>query len=287
MFENETATNPVAGEDTPAPEQEVEQQAEEIDIQDGGEESDQQTTQADDTEEFEHDGQKYRIPKAVKPLLMMQADYTRKTQALAEERRAWEQQRAQQTEATQAHLKDMARLVALDEQLEQFRKLNWDQIWNQDPSQHTRLVQQFNLLKDTRDRVAGELQQKEQKRQEEEQRARATRLSESQALIAREVPGWSPELAAKLTEYAVGKGLTMPLLERIVLDMPQAVKILHTAYVGEQLIAKQKAAARPPAQKPEPVPTVSSSRAPAAKDPERMSTEEWMRWRNKQVASRR
>lgn len=48
----------------------------------------------DDLEEVEHDGQKYRVPKAVRPLLMLQADYTKKTQDLAAQRRTVEEQAA-------------------------------------------------------------------------------------------------------------------------------------------------------------------------------------------------
>jgi ribonuclease HII len=45
----------------------------------------------DDTEEVEWDGNKYKIPKAIKPGLMFQSDYTKKTQALSEQRKAFEQ----------------------------------------------------------------------------------------------------------------------------------------------------------------------------------------------------
>src|SRR5258708_13030373 len=41
----------------------------------------------DDTEEVEHEGQKYRVPRAVKPLLMLHSDYTRKAQELADKPR--------------------------------------------------------------------------------------------------------------------------------------------------------------------------------------------------------
>lgn len=36
----------------------------------------------DDTEEVEHDGQVYRIPRALKGAFLMHGDYTRKTQEL-------------------------------------------------------------------------------------------------------------------------------------------------------------------------------------------------------------
>src|SRR5262245_52574677 len=78
----ETATNPVEGEDNAAANlpdtQEVEPQA--VDNESGPE--------PEESEEIEHDGRKYLVPKALRPLLLMQADYTRKTQEVAEQRRA-------------------------------------------------------------------------------------------------------------------------------------------------------------------------------------------------------
>ena len=55
---------------------------------DGQPQDGQATNQDDDSEEVEHEGQKYRIPKALKSALMMNADYTRKTQEVAEQRPA-------------------------------------------------------------------------------------------------------------------------------------------------------------------------------------------------------
>jgi hypothetical protein len=286
MSEFETATNPVAGEENPAPEQEVEQEGQEQVTEGEGEESEQQTTQADDHDEIEHEGQKYRIPKAVKPLVMMQQDYTRKTQELAEQKRTWEQERTQRDEAAKADAKDYARLVAMDDQLEQWNKVNWAQ-WNQqDPVQCQDAWIRFNQLKDARAKTAGELGQKYQQRLSEAQQAAAKRVEEARQVIAREIPGWNDELAGKLTQFATSKGMASEKLTQIATQFPEAVKFLHAAYVGEQLIAKQKAATSRPAPKPEPVPNVSTSRAPAAKDPDRMSTKDWMEWRNKQVASR-
>src|SRR6476660_325944 len=42
----------------------------------------------DDSEEVEFGGKKYKLPKDLKPALMMEADYRRKTQELAEQRRS-------------------------------------------------------------------------------------------------------------------------------------------------------------------------------------------------------
>ena len=82
----------------------------------------------DDTEEVDWDGTKYRIPKALKPGLLMQADYTRKTQELAEQRRHVEQHvqsLSQQAELQQATLEHRVNLRTVEQQLQQFSNTDW------------------------------------------------------------------------------------------------------------------------------------------------------------------
>lgn len=67
------------------------QEAEEVEVEAAEPEAEAQP-QDDEFEEIEwQDGKKYKIPKAVKSGLMLQSDYTKKTQSLAEQRKAFEQ----------------------------------------------------------------------------------------------------------------------------------------------------------------------------------------------------
>src|SRR5687768_12106596 len=61
-------------------------------------------------EEIERNGRKATIPAWLKPELMMQADYTRKTQELAETRRAFEAERAAAEQLSGAELSAQANL---------------------------------------------------------------------------------------------------------------------------------------------------------------------------------
>lgn len=68
----------------------------------------------DELEEVEFGGRTYQAPKGLKPALMMQADYTRKTQELAEARRMLQADReagspAERAEAVQAGHAELAR----------------------------------------------------------------------------------------------------------------------------------------------------------------------------------
>jgi len=93
---------------------------------------------ADDTDEVEHDGQKYRVPKALKGAFLMHADYTRKTQEVAEQRRALDERQStigQQAQLLQEHAQDISRLIALNDQLAQFDKVEWGGLRQSHPEQ--------------------------------------------------------------------------------------------------------------------------------------------------------
>src|SRR4051812_34876614 len=75
--------------------------------------------EAPDTFEVELDGQVHTLPAALKGAFLRQADYTRKTQELAEHRRALEADRqavAQAAGAQAGASQDRVRLAALDHQ---------------------------------------------------------------------------------------------------------------------------------------------------------------------------
>lgn len=250
---------------------------------------DDPTPPVDDTEEVEYEGQKYAIPKALKPALMMNADYTRKTQEVAEQRRALEaqqQQLAQQAQSQQEYLQDAAKVVALDDQIKQFEQVDWNALNQQDPVKAQQLWMTYSQLKDSRADVLGQLQQKEQQRALDSQQRLAKQIEESNAVLARDIKGWSPELAGKLRDFAVEKlGFSAQELGQV--TDARIVKLLHRAYVGDQLVAKQMGAATQTAvPQVKPVPTVGSN-APAGKDPGRMSTDEWMKHRNEQLRKQR
>lgn len=87
----EALANP--GEQGETPELEVETApddtgAQEIDATAEGQEP--EGDNEDDFEDFDHDGQTFKVHKALKPALLRQADYTQKTQALAQSRQAFE-----------------------------------------------------------------------------------------------------------------------------------------------------------------------------------------------------
>lgn len=243
----------------------------------------QAQTQEDDSEEVEHEGKKYRIPKELKPALMMNADYTRKTQELADLRRSAEAERTQYQQANAQHVQALAMVHSIDQQLKQFEQVNWNQLSDQDPVQAQKLWMQFQGLKDSRQQIVGQVQQMEQQRAFETQRDTAKRIEEGQAILKRDIPNWSPETAKQVSEFAAKEFGFQPNELNSIID-PRVVKVLHSAMLGAQLVKKQQDNASSKSQ-PEarPVPKVSGNNAPARRDMNAMPIGDWMKARNDQL----
>lgn len=248
------------------------------------EESAEEQPVIDDSEEVEYEGEKYRVPKPLKDALLRQADYTRKTQMLAEERKAAQAERANYAQANQEYLQGLARVVALDDQLGQYEKVDWAAVTQADPVQAQQAWIQYQQLKDHRQALAVQLQQREQQRQFEAKQMAATQLEEGRRVLERDIKGWSPELAKQIADCAV-KEYGYPPEELAGATHPRHVMVLHDAMQWRQFQAKQKAEQKVTQAKP--VSTVGGTSAKTSKDPSEMSDAEFNTWRRRQIAQRK
>src|SRR5688500_3694341 len=90
----------------------------------------------DDLFELELDGAVHAVPSALKGAFLRQADYTRKTQELAEHRRAVEAERhalSDERRAVRGGNGDRATLHALEAQLDAFEDMDWESLAQSDP----------------------------------------------------------------------------------------------------------------------------------------------------------
>jgi len=237
--------------------------------------------------EVDYEGAKFKVPLALKDALLRQADYTRKTQEVAETRKSLETREAEFNQRTKDHmdnLKDVSRLVALDERLDAYKKLDWESLRNSDPLRSQELFQQYQLLKDERTEIAGSLSAKSQQAAIEQQRETAKKLEQANVELAKEIPNWSPDTAKKLFDFGAKElGFTQHELSGI--TDKRVVMALHLAWIGQQLTAKQRAATAAQKTVAEPVSQVGGKATPRPGVRDDMSTDAWMKQRMKQVAS--
>lgn len=234
----------------------------------------------DETEEVERDGKTYRIPKVLKTELMLHADYTRKTQEVAESKRGVEEREkafADETRLHREHIQDVAKLVGLNEQVEAFAKFDWPAYRAQYGVEATQDLQfQYNNLITARNDAAGKLQNKVTEQTLAGQRASAKANEESQAVLSRDIKGWSPELHGKVKE--IGKQFGFTAAEMDSTTDPRAIKVLHRLSQGEaaikELAALKKAKASEDVQ---PLSNVGGRAAPKQGVHDGLSMDEWAR----------
>ena len=139
----------------------------------------------------------------------------------------------------------------------------------------------YQQLTQARAEAVQKLQEAENTRGLEAQQSRAKQIEETQAVLMRDIKGWSPEVATKLHNYAI-KSLGFTPQEMGQVTDARIVKLIHKAYVGEALTnkpaAKQQVAAKPA--------TVIKGNAPIRKNPETMSDPEYAAWRRAQINKR-
>jgi hypothetical protein len=244
----------------------------------------------DDLDDWEEDGKAYKVPKALKPHLLRNKDYTQSKQQLAEQRKADEAARKdfeQEQTFHRENIATVAKITHMDEQLKAFRAITPEQWAQMDAAKASQLQIKFNLLKDQRETAVGELRQKQHQALEKQRTTFAKQFEDGQARIATKVPGWSDDFAGKLTAYGVERGLSVDELEGFI---PKEnghayVDMLRKSYLYDQLVAKQRA--RPKAEPevtPTPVPKVGARRNPPSSEPlDSDDVNTWRRKREKQL----
>lgn len=239
-----------------------------------------------DDEEIDYEGAKYKVPKTLKDAFLRQQDYTQKTQTLAEQRKAIDAERVevqQRAQMQQQYVNEVAEAISLDKQIEQYSQVDWNALYDSDPVQAMKLDRQMRELQAQRDGVVSNITAKQRQAAMDTQQATAKQIQEAMTVVAREIPNWSPETAKTLNSY--GQTIGYAAQELATITDPRAVKLLHKAYMYDQLVAKQAVKPKPEAQE-KPVTRITASKGTAAKTPLQMTDPEFAKWRHGQIKSR-
>ena len=246
---------------------------------------DAQPDDGDDTFDLELDGQVHTLPAALKGAFLRQADYTRKTQELAAHRRALIAERqavAEHAQAVGQASGAQVQLAALDHQLQALHQVDWRAYAAQDPRSAEALWSRAQDMAQTRAGLAQALAHHAQRGQLQAARESAARMAETGRTLSRDIDGWSPELAAKLVDYARTHGVTLEELSQQ--DDPRVWTILHCACQADEAGQRNGAVrAAVQAQAVRPAVVLSGSAAGGGGVRDELATKEWMKRRNEQM----
>lgn len=268
-------------EDTSLPEEtEQEEVDQDVTAESEGEESTDevdQTEPEDDSEEIEFNSKAYKLPREIASAVKdMQKDYTVKTQAVAEQRKAFEAH----AQFHQENIREVAQLEAINSSLAEFGQVDWMIVSQQDPAMFQQLIAQQKQLEEKRNQLAMNLNAKYQKSTQDRQLQEAKLAEESESEIKRIIKDWSPDLDSKLQRFATDRyGFPRDSVGEYKKD-PKVAKLLHDAYVGQQIIQKQMNN-KPKVAQANTAQTLSGSNSKTSKNPAEMSDAEYAKWRKK------
>ena len=243
---------------------------------------------AEEDDEIEVDGKKFAMPKSVVAKLnaerMMNAAFTQKTQAVAEERKAVAAEREQvvrQQQEAQQYIGELAKVQSIDDRIAEYKALDWDHLSDTDPQTFQKLDRQMRALEASRNEVMQSITQKQEQNRLTEQQATAKQVQEAEAYLAREIPGITPERLASIEQYAATRGIDKQQFSRGLINSPVIAVVLDKARMFDELQQKQSTKPKTPTAPPAPVTRVGAARASARVDPAKMSDAQWFENRNK------
>lgn len=250
--------------------------------EEGGEGEGGDEPQEPELVDVEYEGKVHKLPPELKEALLRHADYTRKTQEVAEQRRAVEAKQAEinaSYDVSQEVLEARAAIINIDGALQKYENVDWNRLEAEDPLAAQSHWRQFQQLQQQRGQVAQYLDKTQADLSEKAKQATETRLRETRSYAEKELKGWTPELDNKITQFATQElGFTVGDLRAQY--TPQVYRTLYLAHLGHQALSQMQAKPKPAPQKP--LETVQAKAAPAARvPPEKMPMDDFAKWINK------
>lgn len=189
-------------------------------------------------------------------------DYTKKTQEVAEQRKELEALQEQfnastaqfqeQQQLNNALIEDVAKLTALDQQLNQYNNVDWQQLSDSDFVEAQKLFFSYNQLQKQRSDAVSQFEAKKQELVTKQQQDMQQRVAKGKEALAKKIPNWSPETTQRLVSAGKDYGFTDAELNALV--DPRHVEVLHDAMQWRNLknnsVGKKKVSRAKPVVKP-------------------------------------
>jgi len=192
------------------------------------------------------------------------ADYTRKSQVLAEQRKKADDELAATQQERQRYVSQLEQLnIESDKQLDQFKNTDWTKLKSEDINEYMLKRDQYRELQENKRALEEERNSVLQKQQQEAQMRWTQELTKQQEIMAKKLPEWSdpakgPKLKQDIKSYALSKGFTDQEVNAMI--DARAVEILNYARMYESLLAAKIAK-----KKSKVVPKVTAPGTPTTK----------------------
>jgi small-conductance mechanosensitive channel len=270
-IESDVITPEVQEEEKEQPPLEAEAEAtEEVESEEATEEPDEEVEEEEQSQDevpailkLKVNGEDVEKPlDEVVALAQQGLDYTQKTQQVAEQRKeleayaesikAQEQAFQEQMQLNNVLIEDVAKITSLDQQLNQYANVNWNQLSDNDFVEAQKLFFTYNQLQQERSQLVSQFEAKKQQVVQKQTQLMSEKIAKGKEILAKEIPNWSPETNQALLSTGKDYGFSDAELNSIV--DPRHVKVLHDAMQWRKLqqnsTVKKKVSSAKPVVKP-------------------------------------
>lgn len=253
----------------------IQQEPEAVTQQDPGTEQSQETTEAapgteetqapiaEETFDFEFDGEKFALPKKLERAVQNMRDYTQKTQGVSEQRKTADHlMQRMRVDAMRAQFDthnaaELQQLAALDSVLANAsQNINWAQMSTDEVLRQKIQIDQY---KEQREAIARSINGKWHQFTEAREKALTDLKTKARELTSQRIPNWSEAVQKAVHEHALTEGYTEAELAQAELDPRHNV----TLWKAQQFDAL-KAKATPAVTQVKSIKTTSSNPMPQA-----------------------
>lgn len=201
---------------------------------------------------------------------LRQADYTQKTQELADKRKAADQETAKAREERQQYAQNLSRNQALLEAtLQEQQKTDWHALRESDPVE---FLKQWHLFNERQAALQQTLQQQgelQARAQAEQQQAFKTHIADQREQLLAKIPEWKDEAkqkagVAEIKTYLQKQGLNEAEINGV--TDHRAIVMTRKAMLYDQMMAKASVAAKKVAAVPQRVERAAGGESNAGLD---------------------
>jgi len=170
-----------------------------------------------------------------------QADYTRKSQVLAEQRKKAEEELAATQQERQRYVSQLEQFTAqADSKLDELKSTDWTKLKEEDPTEYMLKRDQYRELQENKRTVEEEQKNLQYKSQQEQQAKWQEELVRQQEIMAQRLPEWNdPTKGAKLKQdiksFALKTGFSEQEVDSLI--DARSVDVLHKAMLYDNHLA--------------------------------------------------
>jgi len=193
-----------------------------------------------------------------------QADYTRKSQVLSEQRQKADAELAATQQERQRYLSQLEQFnTQADSKIDELAKTDWTRLKEEDPTEYMLKRDQYRELQENKRTVEDEQKNLQLKSQQENQAKWQEELGRQQEIMVQRLPEWTdpdkgPKLKQSIKSFAVKKGFSEQEVSSLI--DARSVDVLHKAMLYENLLATKISG-----KKTKVVPKVTRPGSPATK----------------------